>query len=117
MSYFDIKRVEVENRVYFARLRGEEAEFAMCPTCKGEGDEEVPCPRCAGKGEVVGECEHCGSWTDIECKACEGCGVKLVTCSGCEGDGYVRPDSEPSRRRPSTALPLFRERQMACADE
>lgn len=117
MNYLDCKRVEFENRAYFARLRGEEAEFAMCPSCQGQGNEEVPCMRCSGTGEVVGECEHCGSWTDIECKACEGSGMKLRTCASCKGDGYVRTDDETSQRRPSNALPLFRERQMACADE
>jgi DnaJ-class molecular chaperone len=110
MNHLHRKRVEFENRAYFARLRGEEAEFAMCPTCEGQGDEEVPCGRCAGTGEVVGECEHCGSWTDIECKACEGSGMKLRTCASCGGDGYVRTDDEPPHHLPNNVIPLFDER-------
>jgi RecJ-like exonuclease len=117
MTYAYRKRIEAENRAYFARLRGEDAEFEVCPQCHGDGDAEVPCAPCKGSGQIIGECEHCGSWTDLDCKRCDGTGVKYAVCSRCGGAGYTQKGTEPRPPQPSNVIPLFDEKETPCADE
>ena len=105
MAFDRDKRDEMENRNYFARLRGVPAGFVSCSDCDGGGDGTRKCSRCSGSGQYEQECGECGSWVEKDCRVCDGSGFEYRDCPRCDGRGYVDARQQPRPTADGT-LPL-----------